>query len=197
MTLFGLTLTLFLLMDAVGNVPIFLSILRKIKPERQRIIIFRELIIALFIIIAFYFIGNYLLALLNITQEAVLISGGVILFVIGLKLVFPKNNGSHKDEEQKEEPFLVPLAVPLVAGPATLATVMLYSHQKISTWLVMGAILIAWFATTVILLAAPSLKRVLGDRGIAACERFTGLILIMLSIQMFLNGLQPFFISGR
>ncbi|MBS0628867.1 MAG: NAAT family transporter [Verrucomicrobia bacterium] len=192
MNLFGLSLTLFLLMDSIGNVPIFLSILKRIKPERQRAIIFRELILALIIIISFFFIGNYILALLKISQEAVNISGGVILFVIGLKLVFPKQNDSIA-AEGSQEPFLVPLAVPLVAGPATLATVMLLSHKQVSSWLVLGAIFIAWVATTVILLAAPSLKKVLGERGIAACERFTGLILIMLSIQMFLDGLKPFF----
>jgi multiple antibiotic resistance protein len=194
MTLFGLSLTLFLLMDSFGNVPIFLSILKNIKPERQRAIIFRELILALIIIIAFFFIGNYLLALLNISQEAVNISGGVILFIIGLKLTFPKKNGDN-ELEGTQEPFLVPLAVPLVAGPATLATVMLLSHQKVSDWLVLGAIFISWAATTIILLTAPYLKRILGERGLAACERFTGLILIMLSIQMFLNGLKPFFAS--
>lgn len=194
MTLFGLSLTLFLLMDSFGNVPIFLSILKKIKPKRQRAIIFRELILALIIIIAFFFIGNYLLALLSISQEAVNISGGVILFIIGLKLTFPKKNGDN-EPEGTQEPFLVPLAVPLVAGPATLAYVMLQSHQKTPSWLVLGAIFIAWAATTIILLAAPSLKRVLGERGLAACERFTGLILIMLSIQMFLDGLKPFFAS--
>jgi len=194
MTLFGLSLTLFLLMDSFGNVPIFLSILKKIKPGRQRAIIFRELILALIIIIAFFFAGNYLLNLLNISQEAVKISGGVILFIIGLKLIFPKKNGEIA-AEGSSEPFLVPLAVPLVAGPATLAFVMLQSHEKTPSWLVLGAILISWAATTIILIAAPSLKRVLGDRGIAACERFTGLILIMLSIQMFLDGLKPFFAS--
>jgi len=196
MQIFSLALTLFLLMDAVGNVPIFLTLLKKIKPERQRAIIFRELVIALFIIIAFFFIGEYLLALLNISTQAVLISGGVILFIIGVKLIFPKQEDEIEMEKGKE-PFLVPLAVPLVAGPATLATVMLYSHQHIPALIVVGAICIAWAATTVLLLAAPSLKRVLGERGLAACERFTGLILIMLSIQMFLQGLEPLFTNGK
>ncbi len=178
-------------MDSIGNVPIFLSILKEIPAKRQRYIIFRELLIALFIIIAFYFIGNYLLSLLKISQAAVLISGGIILFIIGIKLVFP----SEKTHEvsKKEEPFLVPLAVPLVSGPAVLATVMLYSHQKIPTFVVIEAILISWAATTTILLLSPLLQRVLKERGLLACEKFTGLILIMLSVQMFLDGLKPVF----
>jgi len=188
--MFSLALTLFLLMDSIGNVPIYISILKEIEPKRQRYIIFRELIIALFIIISFFFIGDYLLALLNISQPAVMISGGIILFIIGLKLIFPQETKGFKMEKNKE-PFLVPLAVPLVSGPAVLAAVMLYSHQEIPLFTVMGAILISWAATTIILLCSPHLKKLLGERGLMACERFTGLILIMLAVQMFLNGLTP------
>ena len=190
MTVFSLAAALFLLMDSIGNIPIFLSILKEINPKRQRYIIFRELILALTITIAFYFIGNYLLSFLGITQQAVLISGGIILFIIALKLIFPTQNGF--EWKTHHEPFLVPLAVPLVSGPAVLAAVMLYSHQKIPVGTSLLAIFIAWAATTVILLSATFLKKVLGDRGIAACERFSGLLLIMLSVQMFLNGLSSF-----
>ncbi len=195
MSLFSLSLTLFILMDAIGNVPIFLSILKEIDPKRQRIIIFRELIIALFIIIGFYFAGNYLLSLLHISQGAVLISGGIILFIIGIKLIFPKKDDSTFEIEEGKEPFLIPLAVPLVSGPAVLAAVMLYSHQKVNPFLCIGAILIAWAASTLILIASPHLKKVLGNRGLTACERFTGLILIMISVQMSLDGLRPLFNS--
>lgn len=191
MNIFSLSISLFLLMDAIGNVPIFISVLKELEPNRQRKIIFRELILALGIIIAFYFIGNYLLSLLNISQQAVLISGGIILFIIGLKLVFPPHGEESFKIEGGKEPFLVPLAVPLVAGPAVLATVMLYSHQKLPIWNVLTAILIAWAATTLILISSIPLKKLLGERGLVACERFTGLILIMIAVQMALNGLLP------
>ena len=191
MVLVSLSVSLFLLMDSIGNIPIFLAILKEIEPARQRMIIFRELVIALFITIGFYFIGDYLLGFLQISQQAVLISGGIILFIIAIKLIFPQSKNGSQWETGKE-PFLVPLAVPLVAGPAVLAAVILYSHQKIPVWTCLGAILIAWGATTVILLSAISLKKILGERGITACERFTGLLLVMISVQMFLNGLKPF-----
>lgn len=178
-------------MDAIGNVPVFLSVLKGIPRKRHRHIIIRELLIALGIIIAFYFIGTYLLEFLKISQGAVLISGGIILFIIGVKLVFPTSKAI--EVEKKVEPFLVPLAVPLVSGPAVLAAVMLYSHQNIPTWTVICSILIAWAATTVILLSSPFLQKILKDRGLSACEKFTGLILIMLSVQMFLDGLKPLF----
>lgn len=190
MDMFSMALSLFLLMDSIGNVPIFLSILKEIEPKRQRFIIMRELLIALAIIFIFYFIGDTFLSFLDISQQAVLISGGIILFVIGIRLVFP-------DKDKKEtlvaggEPFLVPLAVPLVSGPAVLAAVTLYSHQGLPIWTCLGAICLAWSATMLVLLGAVPLKKILGDRGLAACERFTGLLLIMIAVQMFLNGLHP------
>lgn len=191
MEIFSLAFTLFLLMDSVGNIPIFLSILKKIPSKQQRYIIFREMLISLIVIIGFYFIGDAVLGFLSITHQAVQITGGVVLFIIGLKLIFPTKNGFEWDGGQ--EPFIVPLAVPLIAGPAVLAGVMIYSRQDMSNWVALGAIFIAWLATTAILLAATHLKKVLGEKGIAACERFTGLLLIMLAIQMFLNGIQNFF----
>lgn len=190
MGLFSLAVSLFLLMDAIGNVPIFLSVLKELEPDRQRKIIFRELVIALFIMIGFYFIGDYLLGFLNITQQAVLISGGIILFIIAIKLVFPTQDET-KLYQGGAEPFLVPLAVPLVSGPAVLAAVVLYSHQEIPVWTCLSAIFIAWAASTIILIFSPHLKKILGSRGLEACERFTGLLLIMIAVQMFLNGFAP------
>jgi multiple antibiotic resistance protein len=193
MEMLSVAVSLFLLMDSVGNIPIFLSILKKIPDQRQRYIIFREMVISLIVIIGFYFIGDTVLSFLSISHQAVQITGGVILFLIGLKLIFPTKNGF--EWEGGQEPFLVPLAVPLIAGPAVLAGVMLYSRQQMNHWVALGAIFIAWIATTVILLAATQLKRLLGDKGIAACERFTGLLLVMLAFQMFLNGIQTFFFA--
>lgn len=194
MSLFSLSLTLFLLMDSIGNVPIFISLLKEVKASRRQFIIFRELVIALISIIAFYFLGEYLLNLLHIGQQAILISGSIILFMIAIKLIFPTNkNGFHNSASK--EPFIVPLAIPLVAGPAVLSTVMLYSHQAINTWIVVSAIVIAWVISTIILLSSSFLNRVLGPRGISACEKLTGLILVMLAVQMFLDGFRPFFMQ--
>ncbi|NGX38774.1 MAG: hypothetical protein KR126chlam1_00085 [Chlamydiae bacterium] len=179
-------------MDAIGNVPIFLSVLKELDPQRQRFVIIRELLLALLIIIAFYFIGDYLLKLLHISQEAVMISGGIILFLIAIKLIFPKK-GDEMQWDKSKEPFLVPLAIPLVSGPAVLAAVMLYSHQEVSMWITMGAILIAWTASTLILISSIPLKKLLGERGLLACEKLTGLLLVMIAVQMFIDGVQPIF----
>ena len=183
-------------MDSIGNVPIFISVLKEIDPKRQQRIIFRELIIALGIIIAFYFFGSWLVTTLNISQQAVLIAGGMILFIIGHKMLFPDDVAGANWNFGKE-PFLVPLALPLVAGPAMLAAVMLYSHQGVAPIICLGAIFIAWGLSTVILLLSSTLNKLLGERGISALEKLMGLILIMLSVQMLLDGLIPLLSSAN
>jgi multiple antibiotic resistance protein len=188
MKIFSLSLALFILMDPIGNIPIFITVLKGVNPKKQFRIIFRELIIALIAMLIFYFIGEHLLNILHITQGSVMMSGGVILFIIALKLIFPGMNGD-KQVVHDKEPFIVPLAIPMVAGPAVLAAVMLYSKQGISAMIVLTSIFIAWVCTTIILLSSSFLKKVLGKKGIMACEKLMGLLLIMIAIQMFVDGL--------
>ena len=192
--LFALAFSLFLLMDPVGNVPVFASLLKNLSPKRQLIVILREMLIALTIIIIFSFIGNRLLTLLKISQETLLISGGIILFLIALRMIFPRGKESAFEEPEGGEPLIVPLAIPLVAGPSVLASVMIYAHRNIeaSSLTLVGAICIAWVASTLILLMCSFLKKILGVRGITALERLMGLILTLLSIQMLLEGLSLF-----
>ncbi|MES2345680.1 MAG: MarC family protein [Chlamydiota bacterium] len=174
-------------MDPIGNVPIFVSVLKNVKSKRQCAIIFRELVIALIIIISFYFIGDFLLSALSVTEDAVMISGGIILFLIALKMIFPTEQDLKTDHVKGKEPFIVPLAVPLVAGPAILAAVMIYSKQE-SNLINITAIILAWVVSTLILLASLFIRKLLGERGIIACERLMGLILTLISVQMFLRG---------
>lgn len=188
---------LFLLMDPIGNVPIFVSVLKDIDPKRQRKIIIRELVIALIIIILFQFIGDALLGFLNVKMPTILISGGIILFLIALKMIFPGRRDPDVELPQDKEPFIVPLATPLVAGPAVLAAVMLYSGQHMdNNGIILGAIVIAWTASTLILLSSSLWKKLLGWRGLVACERLMGLILTLIAVQMFLEGLEMFQKSG-
>lgn len=187
--LLSMAFALFLLMDPIGNVPIFISVLKDIDPKRHQYIIFRELVIALIIIIAFDFLGDLLLEFLNVEQATLLIAGGIILFIIALKMIFPGRRDPDVDISPDKEPFIVPLAIPLVAGPAVLAAVILYSHEQYNEWITIGAIILAWIASTIILLSASYLKKLLGWRGLVACERLMGLLLILISVQMFLNGL--------
>ena len=183
--------TLFLLMDSLGNIPLFLTILKHQPRRRQQIIIFRELLIALGIIILFSGLGDFLLSFLNVRDYTILISGGIILFLIALKMIFPQPEAPSLQKEEDKEPFIVPLAIPLVAGPAVLAAVMLYSKQE--HWLIsLSSIILAWTLTTVILISASHLQKFLGQRGLTACERLMGLILTLLAVQMFLRGLASY-----
>lgn len=184
---------LFLLMDPIGNIPIFIAVLKEIPPHKQRRIIFRELLIALALIVLFLFIGEGLLNFLKVSMSTTLISGGIILFLIALKMVFPGMYTAQPESVMHKEPFIVPLAIPLIAGPAVLAAVMLYSGQDGShPSITLGAIVIAWALSTFILLTAPLWQKTLGERGLIACERLMGLILTLIAVQMFLEGLHLF-----
>jgi len=181
---------LFLVMDPLGNIPIFLSILKDIEPKRRWKIISRELLIALVILLIFLFFGQRILGLLQLESESVSIAGGIILFIIGIRMVFPSRRGVLGDQLEGE-PFIVPLAIPLIAGPSALATLLLLVNSDptiMLNWLMV--LLIAWALTAIILLSAPIFYKILRKRGLAAIERLMGMILIMIAVQMFVNGIK-------
>jgi MarC family membrane protein len=185
-------LTLFLVMDPLGNIPFFLSALQRVPAERHAAVVRRELLIAYGIMVVFLFAGGPLLSLLAISEEALTLAGGIILFLIAIRMVFPPPGGVQ--EELHGEPFIVPLAIPYVAGPSVLATLMLFmkgSPQQWTNWLV--ALTLAWAASAAILLAGNRLRNVLGPRTMVAIERLMGMILVAVAVQMFLSGLQRYF----
>jgi multiple antibiotic resistance protein len=192
MDLFSIAFSLFLLMDSIGNVPLFLAFLKNYDAKRQKQIIMREMLIALVIIIVFSFVGDFLMQFLHISNDTIQIAGGIILFLISLRMIFPSPHDAENKIEKTEEPFIVPMAVPLIAGPSVLATVMIYAKQEMSSWIMVGAIFIAWASSLVVLLAAPFLKTYLGDRGLMALERLMGLVLTLIAVQMFLTGIGTF-----
>ena len=193
MTVYTAAITLFLVMDPLGNIPVFLSILKHTEPRRRLVIIAREMVIALAILLAFLFFGKYILASLGISGPALSIGGGVILFLIALRMIFPPKEGFVDPTEEREEPLLVPLAVPLVAGPSSMAMVILISTQypdRMLSWFL--ALLAAWFAGAVILLSAEFLRRRLGSRVITAIERLMGMILTTVAVEMLLKGVESY-----
>lgn len=187
-TILTLSFSLFILMDPIGNVPFFISLLKDYSPEKQRKIIAREMCVALATIILFSFVGDGILKVLNVKTYTTMIAGGIILFLISIKMIFPVKKDPEVDPIEKKEPFIVPLAIPLVAGPAVLVAVMLYSRDH-AVYLTIPAIFLAWVVSVIILLASSYLKKVLGWRGLTACERLMGLILTLISVEMFLEGL--------
>ncbi|WP_343182943.1 YhgN family NAAT transporter [Buchnera aphidicola (Neophyllaphis podocarpi)] len=185
---------LLLIMDPLGNLPIFMSVLKNFTPKRRKIVLIREMIIALIIMILFLFAGEKILSILNLRTETVSISGGIILFLIAINMIFPAKENNNNGISVGEEPFLVPLAIPLVAGPSLLATLMLLSHQYPNRMIYLSiSLIIAWIITLIILLLSGIFLRIFGSKGVNALERLMGLILIMLSTQMFLDGVRSWF----
>ena len=186
-------LTLLLIMDPLGNIPVFLSVLKKVENEsRKRKILIRELAIALIVLLVFLFVGQYFLECLNLRQEAVHIAGGIVLFLIALRMIFPTENGVMGDLPEGE-PFIVPLAVPLLAGPSTLAMLILLARSqpdRIIDWLI--AVLGAWGVTSLIMLSSGKLHKLLGMRGLIAVERLMGMVLVAISVQMLLDGITTY-----
>ena len=157
-------ITLFLIMDPLGNLPVFMSVLKTIEPKRRRLVLARELLFSLIIMFTFLFSGQAVLDFLNVRQESVSIAGGIILFLIGLKMIFPQPGGI-TGLTSGEEPFIVPLAIPMVAGPSVLAALILLAnqdHSRMLDWsMALGA---AWLASASILMLSSTLHRLLGER---------------------------------
>ncbi|MBT8063986.1 MAG: NAAT family transporter [Gammaproteobacteria bacterium] len=193
MELISAATLIFLVMDPLGNVPIFLSVLEDVAPERRTRVLIRELLLALLILVAFLFFGHHLLGFLQLSEHSIRIAGGIILFLIALKMVFPVPRSAHDREVIDGEPLLVPLAVPMVAGPSAMAVVMLLSTNEPSRmldWLL--ALFAAWLLSSIILVSANGLKRFLGRRGLVALERLMGMLLIALAVQMLLEGVSAY-----
>ncbi len=189
MSTLSAAILLFMILDPLGNVPIFLNLLKSLPPARRRWVLARELLIALVVLFAFLWGGQHILSAMHLRQESVAIAGGIVLFLIGIKMIFPTPEGLF-GETPEGEPFIVPMAIPLIAGPSGMAAVMLMSSNEPER---MGdfslALFLAWLATALILFSSTYLYRLLGRRALAAIERLMGMLLVALSVQMFLDGI--------
>ena len=193
--LFSAAILLILVLDPFGNLPLVVSALARVPRERHAAIVLRECLFAYMILLAFMAGGRTFMQWLQLTDVSLSIAGGIILFLIALRMVFPHRDGIF-GEMRDGEPFLVPLAVPSIAGPSALATVMLMaSRDPANLWTWVLALTIGMAVTTVVLLAAPRLQAALGERAIVAFERLMGLVLTAVAVQMLLNGVQTFVAS--
>jgi len=183
--------TLFLIMDPLGNAPVFNALLRDYPPRQRTHVIARELLIALGILLLFLLSGTTVLGFLGLTQPSLNIAGGVLLFLISLRMLFPSVRAG--EDERTEDPFIVPLAMPLVAGPSALAVLILLGSsqpERMGEWSL--ALLLAWLVVTVILVLSPYLMRLFGERGMQALARLMGMLLVLVAIQMLLNGVSQY-----
>ncbi|MES2505007.1 MAG: MarC family protein [Myxococcota bacterium] len=191
MSLFSMSLTFFLILDSVGHIADFNHLIRRQPRRRQGFILAREMLIALLLLVAFHYFGAPLISSLGLTPATIRIAGGIVLFLIAIKMIFPSETRVFIDEA-KGEPFIVPLATPMIAGPSILATVMFYASTDTRSNTVLMAILIAWTASLLILGFAWHFHDRLNQKALGAIERLMGLILTLLAVEIFLKGLKLF-----
>jgi multiple antibiotic resistance protein len=183
---------LLLVLDPLGNVPTFMALLKNVEPERRRIVLLRECAVATVLLFVFLGVGENFLRLLGLSQSSLGIAGGIILFLIALRMVFESSEKVFGGLPQGE-PFIVPLAIPMLAGPSALATVILFTTQhQVSARSAMVAIALAMGVTTTVLLLGSRITRVVGQRGLEAMQRLMGLLLTAIAVEMFLRGLRDF-----
>lgn len=192
MQVLSLAITLFFVLDPFGNLPIVLSLLNKVEEKRRWKVVLREALIALVLLVVFYAVGPQFISLLGVDSSDLTICGGVVLGIIALRLVFPDERAGNGKEEEAE-PFIVPLAIPLMAGPSALATVMIMAAQSTANPLAgLGMMTLAWFVTAVLLLLGVLLGSFIPPRLLIAFERLSGLLLAVISVHMVMTGVKAY-----
>ncbi|HEX2100420.1 MAG TPA: MarC family protein [Candidatus Synoicihabitans sp.] len=189
MSLLSAAVTLLLILDPFGNLVLFHAILSKVPAERRRRVLLRELAIAYVLLIGFLLLGTQLLKFLGLEQSSLSLAGGILLFLIAIGMVFPKS-GVQLVSEGDDEPFIVPLATPFIAGPSGIAFLLLLASREpahVPRWAL--AVTLAWVVSAIILMAGERLLRLFGPRGMRALERLMGMLLILIAVQMVMNGL--------
>ena len=192
-TFLSATILLIFVTDPLGNIPLFLAALGRVPRERHRAVILRECLIAFMALLLFMVSGKRIMSVLHLSDDALRVAGGVILFIIAIKMIFPSGGAKFGDEEGDGEPFIVPLAIPLIAGPSAMATAMLIAGSnphRMGEWI--AALVICILVTLVVFLMATRIRKVLGEQAITALERLMGLVLTAISIEMLLNGIAAY-----
>ncbi|MGL6262065.1 MarC family protein [Vibrio sp. WXL103] len=191
MDLIAATTMLFLIIDPFGNLPVWTSVLRHLPKSRRVVVLWRELVIALIIMMTFLWSGESILNFLSLSPQAVSISGALILLIVSLKMIFP--SPSSPIVAAGEEPFIVPLATPMLAGSSLLATLILLAQQdteRMFEWSL--SVFIAWFISALILAGGEYIEKLVGEKFLKAIERLMGMLLLMIAVQMFMNGIEIF-----
>lgn len=185
---------MFLIMNSVGHIMGYWDLVHTLDRQRRRIIIVREMLFALFIMVFFYFVGEFLLNALEVGHQTVQLAGGIVLFLIAIRMIFPTAKTQYQKE--KEEPFVFPIATPMIAGPSILTTIMIYAGQENKGYQALLAIFIAWLFSITVLFFAEQIKNAIGKRALIAIERLMGLLLTMMSVEMVLAGIRSIVVEG-
>ncbi|MCH9621528.1 MAG: hypothetical protein S4CHLAM20_09500 [Chlamydiia bacterium] len=185
MTILSAAISLFLVFNVLGNIPFYIALLRKYTPKRQKLILTRELIFSFIILLGFAFFGEAILKGIGISEGTLGISGGIILFIIAMTMIFPKHSSEGVPDH---EPFIVPIAIPGMAGPGSITAVMLYANTFQEKWALPIIILAALIPSLILLLIASNIKYLVGEKGLIAFERLGGLLICFIAIQMIASG---------
>lgn len=189
--IFPIAVKFFFIANPIGNTPAIVALVKDYSFEQQKKIILREGVIALLIALFFQFFGEYFLNLLNIQDYALTLTGGIILFLVALGMIFNFDHETKKTK-LKQEPFIVPIATPIITGPGLMALIMLYSRLENDDIKITAAILLAWVGVLAVLASAPYLQRAVGQRGLVALEQLMGMILAFIATEMFVKGVSMF-----
>lgn len=195
MSLFTTTISMFLIMNSVGHIMGYLDLVETLNERKRRTIIIREMLFALVIMLFFHFVGEFLLRALDVSSQTISLAGGLILFLIAIRMIFPQSKAPIPVSEVVE-PFIFPIATPMIAGPSILTTIMLYAFREPESIKVISAILIAWAFSITILFFAQRIKDMVGRRALIALERLMGLLLTMMAVEMLLQGLKSVINEG-
>lgn len=187
MTFWETAISIFFVFNAAGSIPLFVALLARYDHKKQIKIIIRECLIALFTCLAFTFFGARILKSLMITNTTIGIGGGLLLIIIALNMIFPKEERTSKKDVPGKEPLIIPLAIPALAGPGTIATLTVLSTEA-GPFVASGAFILAWIPSLIILLGASYIKKVLGDKGLLAIEKLGGMLITFIGIEIFSNG---------
>lgn len=192
------TILLVLITDPLGNIPFFISALKHVRPERRRVVVLRECLVAFAALLVFLLAGRPILRLLHLSEDALRISGGVVLLLIAIRMIFPERGARLGEEEGEDrEPFIVPVAIPLIAGPSAMATVLLMSTPDPMRMLSLaGSLTVTIAITAVVFVSSTRIQKVLGDQAIMAMERLMGLVLTAIAVEMLLGGVASYIRRG-
>ncbi|WP_299827075.1 MarC family protein [uncultured Roseobacter sp.] len=189
--------TMFVVIDPIGLAPLFVALTQGMTTAARRRIALRATLIGILILLAFATFGEALLSFIGISMPAFRVAGGILLFLTALDMLFERRTKRREDkqEEDRDDPSVFPLAIPLIAGPGAIASVILLMGQRPGVEgaaLVLGATGIVMLIVMGFFLASGMIERALGKTGVTVVTRLLGMLLAALSVQFVLDGLSAF-----
>lgn len=191
MGMFDIALMLFIIANPIGGIPIFVSLVKDFDFRKQRTILLRESVISMFLAFFFLYLGGPFVQSLHIDMFAIKLGGGIVVFLIASSMIFPHHSDGKGSKSLSQEPFIVPIATPLITGAGVFASIMIVAETA-PLAVVSSAIFIAWVAVIIIVTASAYFQKILGKRGLIALEQLMGMILMMIGVELFLSGVGLF-----